>query len=90
MISACVIAKNEAAVIGRCINSVKRIADEIILVDTGSTDDTVRIAEGLGARVFFREWDNDFSAAKNHALNQVRGDWVIFLDADEYFVEDSS
>ena len=89
MISACVIAKNEAAVIGRCINSVKRIADEIILVDTGSTDDTVRIAEGLGARVFFREWDNDFSAAKNHALNQVRGDWVIFLDADEYFVEDS-
>ncbi len=88
-ISACMIAKNESAVIARCINSVKKVADEIILVDTGSTDNTVAIAEQLGAKVFFREWDNDFSAAKNFALEHASGDWILFLDADEYFTDNS-
>jgi glycosyltransferase involved in cell wall biosynthesis len=86
-ISACIIAKNESAVIARCINSVRSVADEIILVDTGSTDDTVKIAEKLGAEVYYREWDNDFSAAKNYALDHAGGDWIIFLDADEYFAD---
>ena len=63
----------------------KSTADEIIVVDTGSTDNTVEIAESFGAKVFFYEWDNNFSNARNHALDKATGDWLIFLDADEYF-----
>lgn len=84
-ISACLIAKNEAKNISRCLNSIKGTADEIIVVDTGSTDNTVEIAESFGAKVFFYEWDNNFSNARNHALDKATGDWLIFLDADEYF-----
>lgn len=84
-VSACMIVKNESKNIERCINSFIELADEIIIVDTGSTDNTVKIAEGLGAKVFFRAWDNDFAAAKNYALDQAAGDWIIILDADEYF-----
>jgi len=84
-ISSCLIAKNEAANIGRCLESVKSISDEIIVVDTGSTDNTVEIAKSFGAKVYFYEWDNNFSSAKNYALDKASGDWIIFLDADEYF-----
>ena len=84
-ISACVITKNEEKNIARCINSYKDIVDEIILVDTGSTDNTVEIAKSLGAKIYYYEWQNDFSAAKNYALSMAKGDWIIFLDADEFF-----
>lgn len=84
-ISSCLIVKNEAKNISRCLNSIKGTADEIIVVDTGSTDNTVEIAESFGAKVFFYEWDNNFSNARNHALDKATGDWIIFLDADEYF-----
>jgi len=87
-ISACVITKNEAECISRCLQSVRDIADEMIVVDTGSTDDTVNIAEELGAKVFHYQWCNDFAAARNYALEQVKGDWIIFLDADEYIAAD--
>lgn len=88
-ISACMIAKNEEKNIEKCINSYKEIVDEIIVVDTGSKDRTVELAEILGAKVYFFEWINDFAAAKNYALDKAKGDWIIFLDADEYFDSNS-
>ncbi|SCM83663.1 conserved hypothetical protein [uncultured Sporomusa sp.] len=84
-ISACMIAKNEEKVIARCIESYREAVDEIIVVDTGSTDQTVAIAKSLGAKVFYFQWIDDFSAAKNYALSKAKGDWIVFLDADEYF-----
>ena len=89
-ISACVITKNEEINIERCIASYKDFVDEIILVDTGSTDNTVNLAKALGAKTYFFEWCDDFSAAKNYALEQATGDWIIFLDADEYFQDGSA
>lgn len=84
-ISACMIAKNEEKVIARCIESYRKAVDEIIVVDTGSTDRTVAIAQSLGAKVFHFDWIDDFAAAKNYALSKANGDWIVFLDADEYF-----
>ena len=83
-ISACVIVKNEAENISTCLESVQKIVQQIIVVDTGSTDHTVDLAKKYGAEVYHYEWNNDFSAAKNFALGKAKGDWVIFLDADEY------
>ncbi|MFN8670588.1 MAG: tetratricopeptide repeat protein [Candidatus Sericytochromatia bacterium] len=79
----CMIAKNEGANIERCIESVESIVDEIVLVDTGSTDDTVEKAKKYGAKVFYYEWTNDFSAARNQAIKHATGDWILFLDPDE-------
>lgn len=87
-VSACVIAKNEAANIARCLKSIKEIVKEMIVVDTGSTDDTISIAEKLGAKIFHYEWNDDFAAARNYALEQATGNWILFLDADEYIPED--
>lgn len=87
-LSACVITKNEANNISRCLNSVKNIVQEMLVIDTGSTDETIAIAESLGAKVFHYEWNNDFSAARNYALDQATGDWILFLDADEYIPDD--
>ena len=84
-LSACVITKNEEENIGTWLASMKKIADEMIVVDTGSTDRTVEMAKEAGARVFHHTWQNDFAAAKNAALEKAEGDWILFLDADEYF-----
>lgn len=86
-ISACVIVKNEERNLPRWLECVKAFADEIIVVDTGSEDRTVEIAEAGGAAVYYFKWCNDFSAAKNYALDKATGDWIVFLDADEYFDE---
>lgn len=83
-ISACVITKNEEQNIGVCLESLKGIVQEMIVVDTGSTDQTTTIAASYGAVIYHYEWQNDFAAAKNYALDQARGEWIIFLDADEY------
>lgn len=88
-ISQCLIAKNEENNIEYCLNHLKDIVDEQIVVDTGSTDKTVEIAKKAGAKIFHFEWIDDFSAARNFALNKAKGDWIIFLDCDEYFSEDS-
>lgn len=88
-ISACLIAKNEEKVIARCIESYRTAVNEIIVVDTGSTDKTVEIAKSLGAKVFYFNWVDDFSAAKNYAISKAKGDWIIFLDADEYFKDNT-
>ena len=85
-ISACIIAKNESGNIEQCIRSLKKQVDEIILVDTGSSDPTVLIAKSCGAVVFHYQWNNDFAAARNFAIMQATGDWIVFLDADEYLV----
>ncbi len=86
-ISALCIIKNEAANLPVWLSNMKNVADEMVVVDTGSTDDSVRIAEDGGAKVLSYTWQNDFAAARNFALRQARGDVIIFLDADEYFPE---
>lgn len=80
-LSAIVIAKNEATKIGDCLDSLA-FCDETIVVDSGSEDDTVSIAEAKGARVFTHDWQG-FGIQKNFALSQATGDWVLSLDADE-------
>ena len=82
-ISVCLIAKNEEQFLAQCLASVKGLADQIIVVDTGSTDRTVAIAQEHGAEVYHFEWCDDFSAARNAALERATGDWVLVLDADE-------
>lgn len=82
-LSLCMIARNEEAYIAEALKSVQGIADEIIVVDTGSTDRTVELAREHGAKVFFMEWQNDFAAARNESLRHATGDWVMILDADE-------
>ncbi|MDP8962668.1 MAG: tetratricopeptide repeat protein [Cyanobacteriota bacterium] len=82
-LSLCMIVKNEQASLPQSLSSVKAIVDEMVVLDTGSTDQTVEIAKGFGAKVHHFEWSNDFSAARNEALNYVQGKWVLVLDADE-------
>jgi len=84
-ISAIWIAKNEEKNISNSIHSVKNAVDEIIVVDTGSTDHTVDVAQKAGAQMAHYVWNDDFSAARNYALSLASGDIVIFLDADEWF-----
>lgn len=81
------IVRNEERCIARCLNSVKGVVDEIIVLDTGSTDDTVKIAESLGARVHHYIWNDDFAAARNAALDHSAADWNLVLDADEWIGE---
>lgn len=83
-ISQCMIVKNEEQNIERALSWGKDIMWEQIVVDTGSTDRTVELARKLGAKVLFFQWIDDFAAAKNFAVSQAKGDWIAFLDADEY------
>jgi len=82
-----VIARNEENHIGRCLQSAAPYVDEIIVVDTGSTDHTKEVARAHGARVETFQWVNDFSAARNFALSCSRCDWNLILDADEHILE---
>ncbi|MGB9679516.1 MAG: glycosyltransferase [Thermoanaerobacteraceae bacterium] len=82
-LSLCLITKDEEKNIARCINSVKDIVDEIVVVDTGSKDKTVQIAKSFGAKIIYDKWEDDFSKARNKAIENATGDWILFLDADE-------
>jgi hypothetical protein len=82
-LSVCMIVKNEERFLGQCLASVKEIADELIVIDTGSIDRTVEIAREHGAQVGHFEWCNDFAAARNASIALATGDWILFLDADE-------
>ncbi len=82
-LSLCMIVKNEEASLSKCLTSIKGVVDEIIVLDTGSIDRTPEIAKKFGAKVYYFEWCNDFSAARNEALKYVAGDWILVLDADE-------
>lgn len=81
-LSVCIITLNEEANIARTLQSVKGIADEVIVVDSGSTDATVSLAQKSGARVFAEPWKG-FAAQKNSALAKATSDWILSLDADE-------
>ncbi|GGI16509.1 glycosyltransferase family 2 protein [Gottfriedia solisilvae] len=83
-ISLVMIVKNEEEYLGRCLNSIYSHVDEIIIVDTGSSDKTINIAESYGANVYHYEWTNDFAQARNYALEKSSSEWNIVLDADEY------
>ncbi|MFD0587175.1 glycosyltransferase [Paenibacillus sp. GCM10027627] len=82
-ISLCMIVKNEAKGIAACLESAKRVVDEIIVVDTGSTDDTVSICQSYGATVLTMEWNENFAEARNFGLQYATGNWILWLDADE-------
>ena len=86
-LSQCMIVKDEEKNIRKALSWGKSIVDEQIVVDTGSADQTADIAKEMGAKVFSYSWDDDFSAAKNYALQQAKGDWIAFLDADEWISE---
>lgn len=80
------IVKNEERSLRKCLSRAKKLVDKIYITDTGSADDTVKIAEEFGACVSHFEWKNDFAAARNYALSQSDCDWNLILDADEYLV----
>ncbi len=82
MLSVLIRTKNEEENIERAIRSVQDLADEVVVVDSGSTDRTVEIAKSLGAKVFFREWTG-YSDQLNYGVGLCGGDWVLVLDADE-------
>ncbi|MFM7264064.1 MAG: glycosyltransferase [Synechococcus sp.] len=83
MLSLSMIVRNEAERLPQCLASVADFVDEMVVVDTGSQDDTVAVARSLGATVHAIAWPGDFAPARNQALALVRGDWVLVLDADE-------
>ncbi len=82
-ISLCMIVRNEESYLPECLESVADVVNEIIIVDTGSTDNTKKIAESFGATVFDFTWVDDFSKARNYSLSKASNDWILYLDADE-------
>lgn len=84
-ISLCMIVKNEEKYLPQCLNSVKDIVDEIIIVDTGSNDKTVEIAKSFGAKIYYFKWNNDFSEARNISLRYATKDWILIMDGDDEF-----
>lgn len=88
-ISLCMIVKNEETHLQKCLESAMDQVDEIIIVDTGSTDSTIEIARNFTTNIYEFEWVNDFSAARNYAISKATKDYILVLDADEY-LDDSS
>jgi hypothetical protein len=82
-VTAALIVRNEGRFIGDCLASLERSVDDIVVVDTGSSDDTVLIARDFGARVFHYDWTDDFAAARNFSLEACKTDWALYIDADE-------
>ena len=89
-ISQAMIVKNEEKNIEKALSWGKGIVAEQIVVDTGSTDRTVEIAEKMGAKVVYFPWQDDFALAKNFAISQCQYTWIALLDADEYFDEEDA
>ncbi|WP_235822102.1 tetratricopeptide repeat-containing glycosyltransferase family 2 protein [Gottfriedia luciferensis] len=89
-LSLCMIVKNEEAVLSRCLSSISNIVDEIIIVDTGSTDKTKEIAKNFNSLIYDFKWINDFSAARNFAFSKATKDYIIWLDADDILTEENA
>lgn len=87
LISLCMIVKNEEAFLKRCLQSVRNYVDEIVIVDTGSTDQTKEIARTFTDNIYDFVWINDFSAARNESIKHASGKWILIMDADEYMEE---
>lgn len=85
LLSLCMIVKDGGASLSRCLDSVRGVVDEMVVVDTGSRDDSVARAAAAGARVLHQRWDDDFAAARNVSLAAARGQWILLLDCDERF-----
>ena len=83
-LSLCMIVMDEETQIGKTMKSVEGIADEIIVVDTGSSDGTIEVAKKCGGRIIETKWEDDFSKAKNIAIDEATGDYILFMDADEF------
>ncbi len=84
ILTACLIVKNEEWTIRRCLESLAGLVDEIVVVDTGSTDGTLDIVKSFGCTIVTYEWDNDFSHARNAGIVHATGDWILVVDADEF------
>lgn len=82
-ISACMMVKDEEHNLHRCLSSIKDLVDEIIVVDTGSTDKSIEICKSYGAKVYFHKWADDFSLHRNQSIGYATSDWVLIIDADE-------
>jgi len=82
-LSACMIVKDEESLLPQCLDSIKDVVDELIIVDTGSTDRTVEIAESYNARIYHHPWQGSFSEARNHSIKYATCDWILQIDADE-------
>lgn len=87
-ISVCMIVKNEEKYLEQCLRSIQKIADEIIIIDTGSTDDTLEIARKYTDKIWIHPWNDSFSEARNHYLEYALGDWIFQIDADEELVQE--
>jgi len=85
-ISACMMVKNEEELLQGCLESIKNLVDEIIIIDTGSTDDTKKIAGKYTSKIFDSPWRDDFSFHRNESIGKATGDWLIIIDADERLV----
>ncbi len=85
-ISVCIISKNEEENIEKCLRAITPLQSEIILTDTGSTDNTVEIAGKYTKNIFHFDWCDDFSAARNYCAARASNDWILFIDCDEYLV----
>ena len=83
-----ILTRNEENKIKTCIEEALLCADEVIIIDSGSTDKTVDVAKTAGAKVCYREWNNDFAAQRNFALENTEAEWVLYLDADERMSEE--
>jgi len=88
-LSVCMIVRDEEKSLPRCLKSVKGVADELVILDTGSEDNTISIAKNFGASIFHFAWSDDYAAARNEALKHVTGDWILQIDADEELPDSS-
>ena len=77
------ITKDEEEFLPRCLTSVKELVHEIIIVDTGSADRTIDVAEAFGAKIYHHSWEDDFSKHRNQSISYAAGDWILVMDADE-------
>jgi len=88
LLSVCMIVRDEITSLGSCLDSVAAIADEIVIVDTGSTDGTLELVERRATRFARRAWTDDFAAARNASLDLALGEWILVIDADEQLIGD--